>query len=463
MNKTSQRAISVRARIDRLPSSRYFVGLVARVAAGGWFAFFQLFMAGFISLGFVHSGIYTVANKGLLDTKSFACFLASFFLGMFLSTAAFGFISDKFGRRSTFTYSIVAFSIAEFAIAFLSDPVLIDLARLIAGFAVGVQVINNDSYVTELTPSSKRGHYLAASYIVTLTSIPVASGLSALLVPLHPFGIDGWRIVVAIGAAGGLVVWFLQQGLPKSPRWLEAQGRLTEADAVVSMMEQRIGAELGRALPPPQVDVPDTAAKAGHWREMFSKFYLPRTLTLSIFQFAQSIAVFGFTAFIPVLLEQRGFTFIHSLNYSMVIALLAPVGAACGTYFSERVERKWQLVFTALLIGASGAVFASANNVPVIVGAGSLIALGNNWMISVFHPYAAELFPTRIRSSTNGFTFSWSRVSSILVGYWVGDLLVAYGVGAVFVMIGAAMLSIIISVGVFGPATNGRRLETLSP
>jgi len=30
-------------------------------------------------------------------------------------------------------------------------------------------------------------------------------------------------------------------------------------------------------------------------------------------------------------------------------------------------------------------------------------------------------------------------------------------------MIGAAMASIIIGIGVFGPATNGRRLETLSP
>ena len=30
-------------------------------------------------------------------------------------------------------------------------------------------------------------------------------------------------------------------------------------------------------------------------------------------------------------------------------------------------------------------------------------------------------------------------------------------------MIGAAMLSIVIGVGIFGPATNGRSLELLSP
>jgi len=97
------------------------------------------------------------------------------------------------------------------------------------------------------------------------------------------------------------------------------------------------------------------------------------------------------------------------------------------------------------------------------VCAGGLIALGNNWLISIFHPYAAELFPTRIRARAIGFTFCWSRVSSVFVGYWVGDLLAAYGQNAVFVMIGAAMVAIIVGVGVFGPATNGRSLEVLSP
>jgi putative MFS transporter len=97
------------------------------------------------------------------------------------------------------------------------------------------------------------------------------------------------------------------------------------------------------------------------------------------------------------------------------------------------------------------------------VFAGAIIALGNNWMISVFHPYAAELFPTRIRARAVGFTFSWSRVSSIFVGYWVGNLLAAYGTNGVFGMIDAAMLAIVIGIGVFGPKTNGRSLETLSP
>jgi len=459
----STQGYAVLARIDRLPPSRYMTGLVARIAAGGWFEFFELFMPGFISLGLVRAGIFTLANKGLLDTHSFASFLASFFIGMFLSTFMFGFVSDQFGRRAVFIYSMIVYSVAQFAVAVLHDAPLIDLARFVAGFAVGMQLVNNDSYITELTPRASRGRYMTTSFIFVLSAIPGAALLAALLVPHDPFGIAGWRFVVAIGAASGIVIWFVQRGLPESPRWLEVHGRAAEADAVVTHIEKKVARERNAPLPAPDYSVPDAVEEKGNWLEIFSVFYLPRTMMLSVFQFAQTIAVFGFTAFVPVLLMKHGFSIVHSLNYTLAIVLLAPVGAGCGAYFSERVERKWQLVFTALLISAAGAVFATGTSVPVIVCAGGAIALGNNWMISIFHPYAAELFPTRIRARAIGFSFSWSRVSSIFVGYWVGDLLSAYGAKAVFIMIGAAMLSIVIGVGLFGPATNGKSLETLSP
>ena len=66
--------------------------------------------------------------------------------------------------------------------------------------------------------------------------------------------------------------------------------------------------------------------------------------------------------------------------------------------------------------------------------------------MAIFHPYAAELFPTRIRAQAVGFTFSWSRVSSILVGYAVTFLLATYGTMGVFSMIAIAMLVIVLAV-----------------
>ncbi|MDE8349583.1 MAG: MFS transporter [Acidocella sp.] len=132
-------------------------------------------MPGFIPLGLVCAEIYTISNKGLLNTNSFDSLLAEFFIGMFISTAIFGFVSDKFSRRSIFIYSMTGYCAAQFDIACLGSSALIGIARLFAGFAVGMQLINNDSYITQLIPRAERGRYMIASFTFILSAIPVAA------------------------------------------------------------------------------------------------------------------------------------------------------------------------------------------------------------------------------------------------------------------------------------------------
>lgn len=454
---------SIIARIDRLPRSRYLAGLVGRIAAGGWFEFYEFFMPGFIVIGLVKSGVFTIENRGLLDFHSFASFLASFFLGMLISTAVFGFVSDRIGRRAVFVWSMVVYSLAQFAIAWLNNPVVIDAFRFVGGLAIGMQLINNDSFMAELTPRHLRGNYMTLAYVFILTAVPIVALLATVLVPHSPFGIAGWRLVVLAGALSGLAVWFVQRGLPESPRWLHAHGREAEADQILSKIERHVELERRAPLPVPEPFDHEAEPRRGSWLEMFGPLYLSRTVVLSVFQFCQTIIIYGFTAFIPVLLVKQGFSIVHSLVYSFLIVLLTPVGGILGVVLAERIERKWQLVLSAILIGVCGTAFANAHSVGMIVVTGSLITLGNNWMITIFHPYAAELFPTRIRAQAVGLTFSWSRVSAIFVGYWATDLLSAFGPQGVFGMIAAATLVIILAVGALGPTTNGRSLEVLSP
>lgn len=465
MNTQASAAVAdygILARIERLPASRSLLRLVALIAVGGWFEFYELFMPGAASLGLVHDQIFTVKATDLFDFHSFPSFLASFFAGMFVSTVSLSRLSDLLGRRMVFIWSMMMYSSFNLLIVFSSAPGWIDLFRFFAGLGVGMQLINNDSFMAEITPRHLRGRYMALAVAFILTAVPASAFLGMLLVPYAPFGVSGWRWVVLVGAVGGILVWLVQLRLPESPRWLEGRGRSTEADQALRKIEAEIAAEVG-ALPPPPSDVGEPPATRGNWWEIFRGRYLTRTIALSIFQFCQTIAVYGFTSWVPIILVQRGYNVVHSLQYTFVILLLTPVGGLLGGYFAERFERKWQLVLTAIGIAVFGFSFALTTNIVLIVASGVLVTLCNNWLISVFHPYAAELFPTRIRALAVGFSFSWSRVSAIFVGYWVAALLAKVGQVGVFVMIGVAMILIVITIGIFGPQTNGRRLEEISP
>jgi putative MFS transporter len=85
-----------------------------------------------------------------------------------------------------------------------------------------------------------------------------------------------------------------------------------------------------------------------------------------------------------------------------------------------------------------------------------------NWFSSAFHAYQAELYPARIRSQAVGFVYSWSRFSSIFIGFLIASVLKLHGSTGVFVIIAIAMLVVAVTIGFFGPKTNRIRLEVLS-
>ena len=110
------------------------------------------------------------------------------------------------------------------------------------------------TYISELVPKQIRGRAFACEQAVGFTAVPVVAFLSYLLVPRTPFGLDGWRWVVLIGAHGALFVWWIRRALPESPRWLAQKGRLDEADRVMSALEAKVRANTAarcrRTAPP---------------------------------------------------------------------------------------------------------------------------------------------------------------------------------------------------------------------
>ena len=453
---------TIAARLDRLPPTNYFRALVARISLGGWFEFYDLFMTAYIALGLIKGGLFTATGvHGYFEWTAFASFVGAGFAGMFVGTLIFSYLSDRYGRKVTFTFSLLWYSIATFIMAFQGSAFAIDVWRFLAGIGIGVQLVTIDAYVSEITPKEKRGTYIAFSQVITYTAVPVVAFLAWLLVPHTIAGLAGWRWVVIIGALGAIFIWFVRLGLPESPRWLEIHGRHAEAEAIMSDMETHVRAETGHDLPAPST-LSDEGIRKGSWSEIWSPRYVKRTVMLIIFNLFQTIGFYGFAAWVPILLFSEGVTFVRSLQYVFIIALVNPFGPLIGMYFADRIQRKWQIVGLSIAIGVFGLIFAQMRVPALIILMGILITLANNWFSVAFHAYQAELYPTRIRAQAVGFVYSWSRFSSIFIGFLIALALKNYGTTGVFVLIAFAMAIVAIVIGTMGPNTTGERLEALS-
>ena len=190
--------------------------------------------------------------------------------------------------------------------------------------------------------------------------------------------------------------------------------------------------------------------------------YRTRSIMLIVFHLFQTVGFYGFANWVPTLLIQRGIAITSSLRYTFIIATAAPFGPLLAAAIADKLERKWQIVFSAFAVAISGLLFGQMSEAASLILFGVALTLGNNILSFSSHAYQAELYPTRIRARAVGFVYSWSRISVVFSSFVIGFVLDRFGVPGVFALIAGSMLIVMLTIGLLGPKTNKLALEDIS-
>jgi putative MFS transporter len=460
--ESEEQAATIMARFNRLPASRYTWQLIALLSLCGFFEIYEIALTSTLSPGLIRAGVFNADAKGLFGLTDQASFAAATFLGLFIGTSSFAAVADRFGRRAILIGSLAWYIVATAVMATQNTAVSVDVWRLIAGVGVGVQLVTIDSYIAEWVPKDRRGKAFAVNYGLMYLAVPVAALLSWLLLPQTPLGIAGWRYVAAFPLLGIAVLCWVYRLLPESPRWLLQHGDVDEADRLVSTIEWRVRRQIDRELPAVQpVTVAETHASPG-LGQIFRPPYLRRTCMLLALNIFQALGFYGFSNWVPALLESQGLGFVKSLQYSFVIATVYPLTPLLCTFIADRIERKWQIVFGATGTAVFGLLFSQQSAAANLVLFGALVTISNIVMSYSYHAYQTELYPTRIRARAVGFVYSFSRLATILSGFAIAIAFRDFGTTGVFVFIASCMLVVVLSVSTLGPRTRGKTLEETS-
>ena len=350
----------------------------------------------------------------------------------------FGFVADRLGRKTIFTFSLIWYTIASVVMAFQSDAFGLNLWRFIAGVGIGVELVTIDAYIAELVPAALRGRAFAYNSAIQFVAVPVVALIAWLLAPHAPLRPRR----MALGRADRLARRGVRLADPARParKPALAGGARTDgggrsgacrrwkrrAASAADAARRRTAAETerGRRF----VEIWQAALSHAH-RHAGHLQYLPDRRVFMAFRTG-----------CRALLIKQGISVTQSLQYTFIIAIAAPFGPLLAAALSDRVERKWLIVAAAFAIAVFGLLFGQTTTPLSLIALGVLLTLSNNTLSFAFHGYQAELYPTRIRALAVGFVYSWSRLSAVFSAFAIAFSLQWFGVAGVFTLIAGSML-----------------------
>ena len=292
------------------------------------------------------------------------------------------------------------------------------------------------------------GGDIAGAYIIS-------SALASWLVPHYT-----WRILWLIGFPTGFLLILLNRWIPESPRYLISHGRLKEAQDVM----KRFGAV---AIKEKILPVIQNMNGRDQFKQLLRPPFFGITATLSILALGAGFVEFGFELWIPSNLQHLGFTQADSFKMLRNAALIGfPLNFLVAWIYGFWSSKKTIILLTLLTaISMLGFLFAGDSIIHHQVLLYILLIVpiwGISSVISLLSAYAAEIYPTMVRSRGSGLIAGFTKFGGVLIIALVVIAIAPPSIAATALIGAVPLILAAIAIFFFGVETRKRRLEDIT-
>lgn len=277
----------------------------------------------------------------------------------------FGRLADRFGRKPTLMWNILAYSLLEMASGFAPTMGTLLLVRALFGIAMGGEWGIGSALTMETIPASARG---AVSGLLQ-AGYPSGYFLASLAVYLF-YDRLGWRWMFVLGVLPAVLAFFIRRGIDESPSWRRQNGPVRAGTAAVVARNLRLA--------------------------------VYAVVLMAAFNFLSHGSQDGYPTFLKV---QHHF----DTRLSSLLTGIGNVGAICGGLLfgslSQRIGRRRAIIIAALLT-LPALPFWAFGSTPLVLGLGAfLIQLAVQGAWGVVPVHLNELSPPEIRATFPGFVY----------------------------------------------------------
>ncbi|WP_369207531.1 MFS transporter [Streptomyces sp. PU-14G] len=340
-----------------------------------------------------------------------------------------GVLADRVGRVRALLATVVTYALFTVACGAAPNYETLLVFRALQGVGFGGEWAVGAVLVAEYTSARHRGRTLAA----VQSAWAVGWGL-AVLVYTAVFGLlepsTAWRVMFFTGALPALLVLYVRKNVSDAP-----------------------AAERQRAR----------HSSAATFAAVFRHGLLRTTVFASLMATGVQGGYYTLATWVPAYLaKDRGFAVVTTGGFLAAQILGAFLGYLAGGYLTDLLGRKKTI---AVFAAASAACVLGYTRVPegadaLLLVLGFPLGFCMSAIFSGFGSFLAELYPTSVRGTGQGFTYNVGRGLGAAFPALVGALADSWGVGGALVF-GAAAYAIAALALLGLPETRGRELADL--